>query len=86
MSNEVRDLISFLGRSPGVKHDKGDLNELRKKAQSQSGVQGRVALKAIKAVKTVAQIAADNHVHRLQVTQWKTQMLEWALAGPQRGP
>lgn len=34
----------------------------------------RVALEAIKGVKTVSQIAAENQLHPVQVTQWKTQM------------
>lgn len=38
----------------------------------------RVALEAIKGVKTVQQIAAENHLHPVQVTQWKTQMMESA--------
>lgn len=45
----------------------------------------RVALEAIKGVKTVAQIAADNHLHPVQVTQWKTQMLEAAPGVFDRG-
>lgn len=45
----------------------------------------RVALEAIKGVKTVAQIAADNHLHPVQVTQWKTQMLESAAGVFERG-
>lgn len=36
----------------------------------------RVALEAIRGVKTVSQIAAENHLHPVQVTQWKTQMVE----------
>jgi transposase-like protein len=36
----------------------------------------RVALEAIRGVKTVQQIAADNHLHPVQVTQWKTQIME----------
>lgn len=35
-------------------------------------------MEAIKGVKTVQQIAAENNVHPVQVTQWKTQMLESA--------
>ena len=31
----------------------------------------RIALEAIRGVKTVQQIAADNHLHPVQVTQWK---------------
>lgn len=45
----------------------------------------RVALEAIKGLKTVQQIAADNHLHPVQVTQWKTQMLESAAGVFARG-
>ncbi len=45
----------------------------------------RVALEAIKGIKTVGQIAADNHLHPVQVTQWKTQMLEAAPGVFERG-
>jgi transposase-like protein len=38
----------------------------------------RVALEAIRGVKTVATIAAENHLHPVQVTQWKSQMQEAA--------
>jgi transposase/putative transposase len=38
----------------------------------------RIALEAIRGVKTVQQIAADNHLHPVQVAQWKGQMLESA--------
>ena len=38
----------------------------------------RVALEAIKGLKTVQEIAAENHVHPTQITQWKTQMLQGA--------
>ena len=35
-------------------------------------------MEAIKGAKTVQQIAAENNLHPVQVTQWKTQMLESA--------
>ena len=38
----------------------------------------RVAIDAIKGLKTVQEIAAENHVHPTQITQWKTQMLQGA--------
>jgi transposase len=38
----------------------------------------RIALEAIKGLKTVSQIAAENQLHPVQVTQWKTQMMEAA--------
>jgi len=45
----------------------------------------RVALEAIKGVKTVQQIATENHLHPVQVTQWKTQMVESASGVFSRG-
>ena len=36
----------------------------------------RVAVEAIRGLKTVSQIAADNQIHPVQVSQWKQQMLE----------
>jgi transposase-like protein len=45
----------------------------------------RVALEAIKGVKTVQQIAAENHLHPVQVTQWKTQVAEAAAGIFDRG-
>lgn len=41
----------------------------------------RIALEAIKGLKTVSQIAAENQLHPVQVTQWKTQMMEAAPPG-----
>jgi len=38
----------------------------------------RIAVESIKGVKTVQQIAGENNLHPVQVTQWKTQMLESA--------
>ena len=40
----------------------------------------RVALEALKGVKTVQQIAAENHLHPVQVTQWKAQVAEEAAS------
>ena len=45
----------------------------------------RIALEALKGIKTVSQIAAENDLHPVQVTQWKTQMLEAAPAAFERG-
>lgn len=45
----------------------------------------RVALEALKGLKTVQQIAAENQLHPVQVTQWKTQMLEGAAGVFDRG-
>jgi transposase-like protein len=38
----------------------------------------RVAMEAIKGLKTVQEIAAEDHVHPTQITQWKTQLLQGA--------
>jgi hypothetical protein len=43
-----------------------------------AGFKARVALDAIKGIKTVQEIAADNQVHPIQVTQCKSQMLAGA--------
>lgn len=45
----------------------------------------RIALEAIKGLKTVSQIAAENQLHPVQVTQWKTQMMEAAPGVFNRG-
>jgi transposase-like protein len=50
----------------------------KKRRNHSAEFKARVALEAIKGVKTVQQIAADNHLHPVQVTQWKTQMIEAA--------
>jgi transposase len=45
----------------------------------------RVALEALKGVKTVQQIAAENHLHPVQVTQWKAQVAEAAASLFEKG-
>lgn len=45
----------------------------------------RIALEAIKGIKTISQIAAENQLHPVQVTQWKNQMLEAAPGAFERG-
>jgi len=45
----------------------------------------RIALEALKGLKTVQQIAAENQLHPVQVTQWKTQILEGAAGVFDRG-
>ena len=45
----------------------------------------RVALEALKGVKTVQQIAAENHLHPVQVTQWKAQVAEEAASLFEKG-
>jgi hypothetical protein len=44
-----------------------------------------VALEALKGAKTVSQIAAENNVHPVQVSQWKQQMAEAAAGVFARG-
>lgn len=52
---------------------------MRQKRRNHSAeFKARIALEAIKGAKTVRQIAAENNLHPVQVTQWKTQMLESA--------
>jgi transposase len=38
----------------------------------------RIALEAVRGLKTINQIAADNEVHPVQVSQWKKELLEGA--------
>lgn len=45
----------------------------------------RIALEAIKGIKTVSQIASENDLHPVQVTQWKKQMQEAAADVFERG-
>lgn len=45
----------------------------------------RVALEAARGVKTVNEIAAENEVHPVQVSQWKKELLEGASAVFERG-
>ena len=50
----------------------------QKRRNHSSEFKARIALEAIKGVKTVQQIAAENGLHPVLVTQWKGQMLEAA--------
>lgn len=60
--------------------------DMKQKRRNHSAeFKARVALEAIKGVKTVQQIAAEEHLHPVQVTQWKTQMLESAAGIFSRG-
>lgn len=45
-----------------------------------SEFKARIALEAIKGLKTVNQIAADNDLHPVQVSQWKKELLEGAAS------
>jgi len=50
---------------------------MRKPRRNHSAAfKARVALEAIRGEKTVAQIAAHHEVHPIQVTSWKTELLE----------
>ena len=49
-----------------------------KRRKHSAEFKARIAVEAIKGAKTVQQIAAENNQHPVQVTQWKTQMLESA--------
>lgn len=52
---------------------------MKKKRRTHSAeFKARIALDAVKGLKTVQQIAAENHLHPVQVTQWKNQMIESA--------
>lgn len=57
----------------------------RKRRNHSSEFKARVALEAIKGVKTVQQIAAENGLHPVQVTQWKSRMLDSASEVFSRG-
>ena len=57
----------------------------QKRRQHSAEFKARIAVEAIKGLKTVQQIAADNHIHPVQVSQWKTQMLESAAGVFARG-
>ena len=37
---------------------------------------GRVALEALKGIKTIHQIASENEIHPVQVSQWKKELQE----------
>ncbi len=57
----------------------------QKRRNHSSEFKARIALEAIKGLKTVQQIAAENDLHPVQVTQWKGQMLEAAAGVFARG-
>jgi transposase-like protein len=54
------------------------MNKKTKRRQHSAEFKARVALEAYKGVKTVSQIAAENKLHPVQVTQWKTQLKQSA--------
>lgn len=57
----------------------------QKRRNHSSEFKARIALEAIKGLKTVQQIAAENNLHPVQVTQWKGQVLESAAGVFARG-
>ena len=57
----------------------------QKRRNHSSEFKARIALEAIKGLKTVQQIAAENNLHPVQVTQWKGQVLESAAGVFGRG-
>ena len=60
--------------------------EMKKQRRTHSAeFKARIALEAVKGLKTVQQIAAENHLHPVQVTQWKNQMIESASGIFSRG-
>lgn len=50
----------------------------QKRRNHSAEFKARIALEALKGVKTVQQIAAENNLHPVQVTQWKGQVQESA--------
>lgn len=57
----------------------------KKRRTHSAAFKARVALEAVKGAKTVQEIAAENHLHPVQVTQWKTQMLEASASVFEKG-
>jgi len=49
------------------------MSKKSKRRQHSREFKARIALEAIKGVKTVSQIASENEIHPVQVTQWKKQ-------------
>jgi transposase len=48
----------------------------RKRRQHSAEFKARVALEALRGIKTVNQIAEENEIHPVQVSQWKAQLQE----------
>lgn len=63
------------------------MSKKSKRRQHSREFKARIALEAIKGVKTVSQIASENEIHPVQVTQWKKQMQQGAVEvfGEDRG-
>ncbi len=58
---------------------------MKKRRTHSAEFKARVALEALKGAKTVSQIAAENNLHPVQVTQWKQQMAASATGVFSRG-
>ena len=48
----------------------------RKRRTHSPEFKARIALEAMKEIKTIQQIAADNEIHPVQVSQWKKDLKE----------
>lgn len=59
-----------------MRHHPKEMKSKRRKHSS--GFKARIALEALKGLKTVQEIVAENELHPVQVTKWKSQMLEGA--------
>ncbi|MFA7233719.1 MAG: transposase, partial [Terrimicrobiaceae bacterium] len=57
----------------------------QKRRNHSAEFKARIALEALKGLKAVQQIAAENNLHPVQVTQWKGQVLESAAGVFERG-
>ena len=59
-----------------MRHPTKEMKSTRRKHSSE--FKARIELEALKGLKTVQEIAAENDLHPVQVTKWKSQMLEGA--------
>ena len=48
----------------------------RKRRQHSAEFKARVALEAVRGIKTINQIAEENEIHPVQVSQWKKELQE----------
>ena len=48
----------------------------RKRRQHSAEFKARVALEALRGIKTINQIAEENEIHPVQISQWKAQLQE----------
>ena len=59
----------------GVRPDKRPKMK-RKRRQHSAEFKARVALEALRGIKTINQIAEENEIHPVQISQWKGQLEE----------